>query len=251
MSDCKRFTGRRLVVTGAASGIGRATVLRLVQEGATVVAVDLSEPGLKETAAQAGGGVTCHVLSVADEAAVTALFRTVAEEGPLHGLINLAGVLKASHTTETTVEAFRAMLDVNLVGAFICCREALPLLEKTGGAIVNAASTASFFGHAYMAAYAASKGGVAAMTRTLAWEYIKRGVRVNAVAPGGIATPMTEQIQSGFPEGVDMSLYMHLARPDFQVGEPAQVAAVIAMLASDDSAFMSGEIVRVDGGVHA
>lgn len=247
----ERFAGRRLVVTGAASGIGRATVIRLVQEGATVVAVDMSEEGLAETAALAGGEIACRTLSVADEAAVVALFRSVAESGPLHGVINLAGVLHATHTTETSLEAFRAVLEVNLIGAFLCCREALPLLEKTGGAIVNAASTSSFFGHPFMAAYAASKGGVAAMTRTLAWEYIKRGVRVNAVAPGGIATPMTAQIQSNFPEGVDLSLFMHLSRPDFQVGQPEQVAGVIAMLASDDAAFMTGEIVRVDGGVHA
>lgn len=247
----ERFAGRRLVVTGAASGIGRATVIRLVQEGAAVVAVDLSAEGLAETAALAGGDVACRTLSVADEAAVVALFRSVAEGGPLHGLINLAGVLQANHTTETSVEAFRSVLEVNLIGVFLCCREALPLLEKTSGAIVNAASTASFYGHPFMAAYAASKGGVAAMTHTLAWEYIKRGVRVNGVAPGGIDTPMTTQIQSNFPEGVDVSLFMHLTRPDFQFGKPEQVAGVIAMLASDDAAFMSGEIVRVDGGVHA
>lgn len=251
MTSMQRFTDRRLVVTGAASGIGRATVVRLVQEGAAVVAVDISAEGLAETAALAGGDVVCHSLSVADEPSVVALFRDVAETGPLHGLINLAGVLQATHTAETSLDAFRAVLEVNLIGAFLCCREALPLLEKTKGSIVNAASTASFFGHPFMAAYAASKGGVAAMTRTLAWEYIKRSVRVNAVAPGGIATPMTAQIQSGFPEGVDLSLFMHLARPDFQVGQPEQVAGVIAMLASDDAAFMSGEIVRVDGGVHA
>lgn len=251
MAASKRFSDRRLIVTGAASGIGRATVVRLVAEGATVVAVDVSSEALSETAMLAGGAVTCRTLSVADEAAVSAMFREVGAEGDLHGLINLAGVLRASHTAETSLGDFRAVLEVNLIGAFICCREALPLLEKTGGAIVNAASTASFFGHPFMAAYAASKGGVAAMTKSLAWEYIKRGVRVNAVAPGGIATPMTAQIQTGFPEGVDLSLFMHLTRPDFQVGQPEQVAAIVAMLASDDAAFMNGEIIRIDGGVHA
>ena len=247
----ERFANRRLVVTGAASGIGRATVVRLIEEGASVIAVDVSADGLAETAALAGGGVTCRSLSVADEPSVISLFRQASQEGELHGLINLAGVLRATHTTETSLADFRAVLEVNLIGAFLCCREALPLLEKTGGAIVNAASTASFFGHPFMAAYAASKGGVAAMTKSLAWEYIKRGVRVNAVAPGGIATPMTAQIQTGFPEGVDLSLFMHLTRPDFQVGQPEQVASVIAMLASDDGAFMNGEIIRIDGGVHA
>ncbi len=251
MPGTTRFAGRRIAVTGAGSGIGRATTLRLVAEGATVHAADLSSEGLDETLRLAGHSVVPRVLSVTDEAAVQTWFTDISAAGDLHALINLAGVLEARHSTETTLDAFRKVLEINLVGLFLCCREALPLLEKTGGAIVNAASTASLHGHPYMAAYSASKGGVDALTRTLAWEYIKRGVRVNAVAPGGIATPMTEQIQGTFPEGVDLGLFMHLSRPDFQVGQPEQVAAVIAMLASDDSTFVNGETVRIDGGVHA
>lgn len=246
-----RFQGKRIVVTGAGSGIGRATVIRLVEEGAEVFAVDQSSDGLVVTSDSAGKGVVNHALSVTDETAVKTLFKEIGESGDLHGIANLAGVLAATHTDQTSVEAFRQIIDVNLIGTFICCREALPLLEKSGGAIVNAASTSSFFGHPFMAAYSASKGGIASMTKAIAWEYIKRGVRANAIAPGGIATAMTEAIQRNFPDDVDMSLYMHLSRPDFQVGQPEQVASVIAMLLSEDAAFMTGEIVRIDGGVHA
>lgn len=246
-----RFQGKRIVVTGAGSGIGRATVIRLVEEGAEVIAVDQSSDGLVVTSDRAGKGVVSHALSVTDETAVKTLFKEIGESGDLHGIANLAGVLAATHTDQTSVEAFRQIIDVNLIGTFICCREGLPLLEKSGGAIVNAASTSSFFGHPFMAAYSASKGGIASMTKAIAWEYIKRGVRANAIAPGGIATAMTEAIQRNFPDDVDMSLYMHLSRPDFQVGQPEQVASVIAMLLSEDAAFMTGEIVRIDGGVHA
>lgn len=246
-----RFQEKRIVVTGAGSGIGRATVVRLVEEGAHVFAVDQSADGLAKTCDLVDGKITPFTLSVTDEAAVKALFQDIEQSGNLHGIANLAGILAATHTDQTSVEAFRQIIDVNLIGTFICCREALPLLEKSGGAIVNAASTSSFFGHPFMAAYSASKGGIASMTKAIAWEYIKRGVRANAIAPGGIATAMTEGIQRNFPENVDMSLYMHLSRPDFQVGQPEQVASVIAMLLSDDAAFMTGEVVRIDGGVHA
>lgn len=246
-----RFQGKRVVVTGAGSGIGQATSLRLVEEGAQVIAVDQSLEGLAHTKSLAGDQLITRALSVTDEVAVRSLFAEVKQMGELNGIANMAGILAASHTDQTSLEAFRQIIDVNLVGTFLCCREALPLLEQSRGAIVNAASTSSFFGHPYMAAYSASKGGIASMTKAIAWEYIKRGVRANSIAPGGIATAMTDAIQQNFPEEVDMSLYMHLSRPDFAVGQPDQVASVIAMLLSDDASFMTGEVVRIDGGVHA
>jgi NAD(P)-dependent dehydrogenase (short-subunit alcohol dehydrogenase family) len=144
-----------------------------------------------------------------------------------------------------------ALIQVNLVGTFLFCRAALPHLLETGGNIVNAASTSVEFGHPYMAAYSASKGGIAAMTHSLAWEYVRRGVRVNAVAPGGINTPMVQNTPAGFPEGVDGMLFMHLTPPDQRFGVPENVAGVIAMLASADGAHINGEIIRIDGGVHS
>lgn len=254
-----RFGGQVAIVTGAASGIGQAVVVRLVSEGARTVGVDINEAGLAATvekaraAATAGGTARALRGSVADEADVKRIVAEVTRsEGKLDVLVNMAGMLRACPTPEYTVEDFRTMLEVNLVGTFLFCREALPHLLKTRGNIVNAASTSSFFGHPYMAAYAASKGGVHALTRTLAWEYMKQGVRVNAVAPGGIATPMVAGMASGgMPREADMSLFMHLSRPDRLPGQPEQVASVVAMLASADGAFMTGETVRVDGGVHS
>jgi NAD(P)-dependent dehydrogenase (short-subunit alcohol dehydrogenase family) len=233
-------------------------VLRLVAEGGHVLAVDLNAEGLTQTlglaqdASSHGGRARGLTASVAEEAAVKAMVADfVATEGGLDVLVNMAGILRSSHTAETSLADFNAIVAVNLGGVFLCCREALPHLEARGGSIVNAASTSAFFGHPYMSAYSASKGAVAALTYALAWEYAKRGVRVNGVAPGGIGTAMTASAATNFPEGVDMSLFMHLARGDYQFGKPEQVAGVVAMLASEDGAFMSGEIVRIDGGVHA
>lgn len=261
MTALQRFNDKVAIVTGAASGIGQATVLRLLAEGARVVGVDTSAEGLAQTADRAEAAsegdnraaspqlrtVAC---SVADESAVKALVAGVLEhEGRLDVLVNMAGILRSEPTTSTSLDLFQSVLNVNLVGTFLCCREALPALLETRGCIVNAASTSAQFGHPYMAAYAASKGGVFALTRTLAWEYLRQRVRVNAVAPGGILTPMVAAQGERMGE-FDMSLFGHLSRPDGVFGAPESVAAVIAMLASDDGAHMTGEVVKVDGGVH-
>jgi NAD(P)-dependent dehydrogenase (short-subunit alcohol dehydrogenase family) len=258
VSQSARFAGKTALVTGGGSGIGQAVVVRLASEGAAVIAFDTNEKGLLASAQQAAaaaaahGGKVRHVTgSVANEGSVRELLAEVAQrEGRLDALINMAGILRTQHSTEVTLDQFRAVLEVNLIGTFLCCREALPMLEAAGGSIVNAASTAALFGHPYMAAYAASKGGVYALTRALAWEYIKRGVRVNAVAPGGIRTPMVTGPRESLAS-LDASLFAHLQRPDRGFGSPEQVAAVIAMLASADGGYMNGEIVKIDGGVHS
>jgi NAD(P)-dependent dehydrogenase (short-subunit alcohol dehydrogenase family) len=258
MATASRFEGKVVIVTGAGSGIGRATLVRLVSEGAIALGVDLNQAGLDETLAEAaataghGGRATAASASVSDEGDVKRVVADfTAREGRLDVLVNMAGILRSSHTTETSLDQFMALIQVNLVGTFLFCRAALPHLLETGGNIVNAASTSVEFGHPYMAAYSASKGGIAAMTHSLAWEYVRRGVRVNAVAPGGINTPMVQNTPAGFPEGVDGMLFMHLTPPDQRFGVPENVAGVIAMLASADGAHINGEIIRIDGGVHS
>jgi len=246
----RRFTGRSIIVTGGASGIGRATALRLAAEGGRVLAVDLDEKGL-ETLRQEQPGIAIRTGSVADEATARSIVADWAEEtGRLDVLVNMAGIIRSSHAAATDYDAFMSIISVNLGGTFLMCREALPHLESASGNIVNAASTSSHFGHPFLTGYAASKGAVAAYTQSLAWEYVKRGVRVNAVAPGGIETPLASSVQTAMVEGADWELYNHLS-PINGFAAPDKIAGVIAMLASEDGGHMNGAIVRVDGGVHA
>lgn len=248
-----RLAGRSALVTGGASGIGAATALRLAAEGATVLAVDLNAEGLEATVAAlpagATGSITAHGADVSDEEAVAGAVALAAETGGgLDVVANIAGILRAAHSTEHSLELWDQVIRVNLTSTFLVCRAALPHLLDGGGVIVNSASTSAEFGHPWMAAYAASKGGVAALTHTLAVEYSKRGVRVNAIAPGSVRTGMTKGLD--FPADADFDLIPRIMSP-IGPGDPASVAAVVAMLASDDGAHISGEIIRIDGGTHA
>ncbi|QYG92429.1 SDR family oxidoreductase [Iamia sp. SCSIO 61187] len=248
-----RLAGKSALVSGAASGIGAATALRLAAEGATVLAVDVNAEGLEVTAgalpAGATGSITPHVADVSDETAVAeAVAAAVAQGGGLDVVANIAGILRAAHSTEHSLELWDQVIRVNLTSTFLVCRAALPHLLDGGGVIVNSASTSAEFGHPWMAAYAASKGGVAALTHTLAVEYAKRGVRVNAIAPGSVRTGMTKGLD--FPADADFDLLPRIMSP-IGPGDPASVASVVALLASDDGAHISGEIIRIDGGTHA
>jgi NAD(P)-dependent dehydrogenase (short-subunit alcohol dehydrogenase family) len=255
----ERFQDRRIIVTGGGSGIGRATVLRLLREAGTVHAVDVDEAGLVGTAELAdaegiGKRLTTAVLDVSDEQAVDAGVRaTVDRLGGLDVLVNAAGILRASNTHECSLDMWNQVINVNLTGTFLMCRSAIPaLLESDHAAIVNFSSTSATFGHPYMAAYAASKGGIDAMTHTLAMEYARRGIRVTAVAPGSIQSGITETTGGMLPTDTDWSLFSKITP---LLGEgfapPEVVASVIAMLASDDGAFVTGTALRIDGGAHA
>jgi NAD(P)-dependent dehydrogenase (short-subunit alcohol dehydrogenase family) len=251
----ERFSGRAAIVTGAASGIGKATVTRLVGEGASVLAVDITADALAEAVAAAnqtaaaGGFAFAHAADVADESAVRDTVRTAVDRlGKLDVLANIAGILRTAHTHECSLDLWNQILRVNLTGTFLMCREAIPHLLATQGAIVNTASTSSQFGHPWMAAYAASKGGVAALTQTLAVEYAKQGLRVNAIAPGSVTSGITSSIT--FPDDIDGGLIRRIMSPTGP-GEPESVASVVALLASDDGAHMTGSLVRIDGGTHA
>jgi len=243
-----RFRDKAAIVTGAASGIGRATAIRLAAEGARVLAVDVDEDRLAETVAT-GDSIVAHVGDVGDETSVQEIVDTAVDElGRIDVLANIAGILRTAHTHECPTELWDRVLRVNLTGTFFMCRAAIPHLLETKGAIVNCASTSSTFGHPWMAAYASSKGGVAALTQTLAVEYAKAGVRVNAVAPGSVTSGITDNIT--FPEGIDHKLIYRIMSPTGP-GRPESVAGVVAMLASADGAHMTGALVRIDGGTHA
>ncbi|WP_405362354.1 SDR family oxidoreductase [Kitasatospora sp. NBC_00085] len=252
----ERFSGRNVLITGGGSGIGQATVHRILAEGGRVVAVDVNEDGLKATldrAAAAGTAdrLTITVLDISDEAAVrTGVAGAVAGLGGLDVLVNAAGILRSSHTHETTLEFWNKLITVNLTGTFLMTREALPALLTGGkGVVVNFSSTSATFAHPYMAAYAATKGGIQSFTHAIASEYSKQGLRAVCVAPGSIDSGMTNN--PGLPADADFSL---LAKLSPALGQgfagPETVAGVIAMLASDDGAFVTGTEIRIDGGTH-
>jgi NAD(P)-dependent dehydrogenase (short-subunit alcohol dehydrogenase family) len=254
----ERFTDNRVIITGGASGIGRATVLRLLREGARVVAVDVAEDGLKATreladAESTGQRLSTRVLDVSDEDAVNAVIAdAVRELGGLDVLVNAAGMLRAAHTHECALDVWNRVIAVNLTGTFLVTRAALPALLETGaGVVVNFSSTSASFAHPYMAAYSASKGGIQSFTHSIALEYAKQGLRAVSVAPGSIRSGITETTANLLPEDTDWELFTKL-QPALGQGfaPPETVAGVIAMLASEDGAFITGTEIRVDGGTH-
>lgn len=255
----ERFADRRVLITGGGSGIGRATVHRILSEGGTVVAADVNEAGLAETAKQAAekgsaDRLTTVTIDISDESSVQAgVARAVETLGGLDVLVNAAGILRSAHTHEMPLADWNRIITTNLTGTFLMIRESLPALLDSGrGVIVNFASTSTYFAHPYMAAYAASKGGIMSMTHALASEYSKQNLRAVAVAPGSISSDMTDGRGPGLPEDADFSLFTKLM-PMLGQGfaSPDTVAGVVAMLASDDGAFITGTEVRIDGGTHA
>lgn len=253
----ERFTEKAAVITGAAGGIGAATVARFVSEGARVIAVDLDSEALRDletpVANNAGGRVLAHAADVTNEAEVkAAIERAVGEFGRLDCLFNNAGIEGALAPIEDyPTEMYERVMAVNVGGVFFGIKHAVPHLRDHGGAIINTASIAGISGSPLLPAYNASKHAVIGLTRSTALAHGGNGIRVNAVCPAPIETRMMRAIEEhasgGNPETVRTN---YLGRiPAGRYGEPAEVAALVAFLASDDARFINGSVYTIDGGM--
>lgn len=245
----QRFTDKVVFVTGAGSGIGCAAAQRLASEGGSVFCTDINQQSLDEVVAAInakGGEATAYTFDISSEEQVTACIQACIDRyGKLDAVVNMAGILSFDTTHELPLSKWQRLLDVNLTGTFLLCKAALPHLLETRGSITNAASTSALAGLPSGMAYSATKGGVLAMTRSIAVEYAKRGVRANCVCPGDIKTNMTDGIS--FPDDYDWDQIPRISSLSGAL-EPEVVAGVIAMLASADGIHITGEDIRVDGG---
>lgn len=235
-----------MAVTGAASGIGRATAILFAAEGARVTIGDINEAGLAETALLMASAPRIVPYDAGDFASCRALVEAAATDG-LDVLCNVSGLLKWGPSLEFAVEDFERILRINTTSVFVMCQAALPHLIKSGGNIVNTASTAALQGIPYTIAYAASKHAVAAITKSLAIEFASKNVRINAICPGHVDTPMGN---SAPPAGdVDWALVMRNA-PKLPNGTcaPSDIAEGFAYLASDAARKITGTLLTIDGG---
>ena len=239
----RRFESKVALVSGAEGGIGGATVARLAAEGATVWAAVL--PGL-----EAPAGHPALEVDVTVEAHWTAALDTVVEtSGRIDVLVNSAGILGTGRAEDTSLEQWHRVLDVNLTGVFLGCRAAVPHIRRSGGgSIVNLSSFAGLRGLFGMVSYATSKGGVIALTQSLAKDHATDGIRVNAVCPGSVDTPMVAEVLARAEDPVARRERMTEGYLIERLAEPEEIAATIAYLASDDASFITGLALPVDGG---
>ena len=247
----KRFENKVVLVTGAASGMGRSSCLRLASEGAQIYGIDLDEAGLAATAERvrsAGGTMEVAVRDVTKkDQCVSAVNGAVETYGHLDVLANVAGVCRFGHAHTVTEQEWNFVLAVNLSGPFFLSQAAIPALIESKGNIVNVASVFGVTGQAFSTAYCASKGGLVQLTKSMAVEYAKESVRINAVCPGSTNTEMMAGID--FSEDMDWSLIERATNA--AVGEPEDIASAIAYLASDEAKMVNGSIFVVDNGLLA
>lgn len=251
---CYDFSGKVAVVTGGSMGIGEATARRFAESGATTVIGDRNEEaGQKLTQELKSRGFDVHFVltDVSDDRMVENLMTTAyGLKQRLDFVFNNAGVAIAGELTATSEENWRKVLDVNLGGVFRGCKYSVPyMIRNGGGAIVNCASIQGLRGFMGWASYAASKGGILALTRQAAIQYAKQGIRINAIAPGTIMTPMNEQIFSEVENPKALIQLWNEAHPIGRFGQPDEIASIVLFLCSDASSFMTGQTIVADGGL--
>ncbi len=252
-----RLRNKVAVITGAALGIGAATARLFALEGAAVVLGDIADQAAGDLATAigaAGGRATPVHADVRDPAEVENLIAQAVERyGGLDALVNNAGVALAKSTTDTSLKEWSRVIGINLTGAWLCARAAIPRLkERGGGAIVNVASNAGLVGFPNLAAYCASKGGLVQLTRAMALDTAPYHIRVNAVCPGHTRTPMGDGFIGAQPDpAAFVRDFINVQHPLGRMAEADEVARVILFLASDDASFLTGSIVAADGGYTA
>jgi meso-butanediol dehydrogenase / (S,S)-butanediol dehydrogenase / diacetyl reductase len=248
-SSMRRFDNKVCLVTGAASGIGRATALRLASEGASIAAADINEQGLATLVDELGQqGTACIAIAfnALDEASSRAIAaQAVARFGRLDVLCNIAGACRADHFLDIRLADWERMFSINVSSLVAISQAALPHLIETRGNIVNMSSASALCGAAYWSAYAASKAAVASLSKCLAVEFSGKGVRVNSVCPGGVNTTLASTYS--VPPDVDMALVQRLF-PLHEAAEPEEIAAAVAYLASDEARYVTGVSFNIDGG---
>lgn len=246
----RRFEGKNILITGAATGIGRATAIRFAEEGGNVALLDVNMDALAQTATECGkhgGKVQTFQCNVADYDNVNSAVDKAAEAlGGINALAHIAGVLKTFHTHEMTPADWQRIIDINLSGTFYVNQASLRfLLKNKFSSIVNMSSTSAIGKHPWMSAYAASKGGVISFTRALYMEYVKQGLRANCVIGGGFTTTLHTEFK--IPEGGNPQL-MSGAMPLVKMVGPEYAASVIVFLSSDEARYINGTEIRADGG---
>ena len=249
-------TSNVAVVTGAASGIGRATALRLARDGYEIAMMDLDAGGLAESRAQveqAGGRAHAFPVDVCDPLSVGSVTRKIAVTvGPPQVLVNVAGIGVAATVLETSDEDWNRVLAVNLTGPFLTIRATLPLmLDRGSGVVVNIASVAGQVGLARRAAYCASKAGLVGLTRAVAVDHAGEGIRCVAICPGTVETEWIAKIIAGAPDPAAVRQTMAERQLDGRMGSPEEVAAMVAFVASPDGRFINGTALVLDGGMTA